>query len=90
METTETLAMAADNPHFPAWLRTACKDGAAEIDRRFGIGAELLIARRERDELRADRDNLRVALKSIRVWFSPDTMIGKGMLKTVDAALGEA
>ena len=53
METTEALAMAADNPHFPAWLRAACKDGAAEIDRRFGIGGELIIVRRERDEMRA-------------------------------------
>ena len=40
--------------------------------------------------VRADRDILRVALKSVRVWFSPDTMIGAGMLKTVDDALGEA
>ena len=59
METTETLAMAADNPHFPAWLRTACKEGAAEIERRFGIGGELLIARRERDELREQIEMVR-------------------------------
>ena len=44
----------------------------------------------EIERMRADRDNLRVVLESVRVWFSPDTMIGKGMLKLVDDALGEA
>ena len=67
METKEALAMAADNPHFPDWLRAACKDGAAEIDRRFGIGGELLIARRERDELHEQRDALLQALEIIAV-----------------------
>ena len=67
METTKALAMAADNPHFPAWLRTACTEGAAEIERRFGIGGELLIARRERDELHEQRDALRRALEIIAV-----------------------
>ena len=38
----------------------------------------------------AEVAKLRAALESVRVWFSPDTMIGKGMLKIVDEALGEA
>lgn len=31
METTEALTIASDNPHFPAWLRAACKDAAAKM-----------------------------------------------------------
>ena len=67
MVTKEALAMAADNPYFPAWLRTACKQGAADIDRRFEIGAELIIARREREEMHEQRDALRRALEIIAV-----------------------
>jgi hypothetical protein len=31
METTEALAMAAENPHFPKWLRDACSDAVMEL-----------------------------------------------------------
>ena len=67
METTEALVMAADNPHFPAWLRTACKEGATEIVRRFGIGGELIIARRERDELMALLRDIDANMR--RAWY---------------------
>ena len=59
MEAVEALAMASDNPHFPARLRTARKEGAGEIDRRLGIGGEPLIVRRERDEPRKDLETSR-------------------------------
>lgn len=40
METTEALSMAADNPNFPMWLRTACKDAVSECARlRTASGA---------------------------------------------------
>lgn len=31
MQTKEALELASDNPNFPAWLRTACKDAAARL-----------------------------------------------------------
>ena len=38
----------------------------------------------------ADVEKLRAALRLVRAWFSPDTMIGKSMIRAVDDALGEA
>ena len=57
-------------PLSPASLRAMADEfdrQEAEIDRLFGIGVELLIARRERDELREQRDDLRRALEVIAV-----------------------
>lgn len=31
METIQALEMASENPHFPLWLRAACKDAAVKL-----------------------------------------------------------
>lgn len=45
------------------WVVDKVKLLEAEIERRFGIGGELIAARRERDELQAENAKLRELLR---------------------------
>ena len=75
-------------------LNLPCARSPTWPHRRHDYDQGHLDARKAAAELAAayaaDVEKLRAALRLVRVWFSPDTMIGKSMLRAVDDALGEA
>lgn len=62
---------------------------AEEFERRYYLEKNALEAAQSTiAELTGQVERLREALTKVRPWFTPETMIGAGMIKIVDAALG--
>ena len=87
METTEALEMAADNLCFPAWLRTACKEGAAEIDKMRAVRVECAAQITDLDKVKQLPLSDEAAHAIYEAWYD-DNESGVDLVRRVEAAYG--
>lgn len=71
-------------------LKAECSPASVASQREANerLTNELQAAQSTIADLTGQAERLREALTKVRPWFTPETMIGAGMIKIVDAALG--
>lgn len=87
--TLRTRAERAEAELDEAFKMSRCECGADECCANLVRACqETLAAQSTIADLTGQVERLREALTKVRPWFTPETMIGAGMIKIVDAALG--